>query len=230
MGLVKTLLGLGLIGLSGLGLFLLAKSPAGLAAAMAGLVPALWMTDWGSLMFVDGITDVLVRLRTRYIRPGRAMILDRHGARYSGGYTGAGDEAFDVVVAWSEITAARFRPGPYEYPWFCLDAPTTLPEPGDDLRALTQSLPPDQAAALIWGWISAQIGEQGPPAQRRVLENMYRFGTPLAINLALCRGGSAGRVDRFLRRWAPPHCRCLPTERPWWRPPPAKRYLTPFTR
>lgn len=230
MGLVKTLLGLSLIGLSGLGLFLLAKSAAGLAAAMAGLVPALWMTDWGSLMFVDGITDVLVRLRTRHIRPGRAMILDRHGVHYSGRYTGAGDEVFDVVVAWSEITGAQFRPGPFEYPWFCLDAPTTLPDPGDDLRALYQRLPPDHAAARIWVWVSEQIGGRGRPAQRRVLENMYRFGTPLAINLALCRGGSAGRVDRFLRRWAPPHCRCLPTERPWWRPPPAERYLAPFSR
>lgn len=230
MGLVKTQLGLGVIGLSGLGLFVLAESPAGLAAAAAALVPALWMTDWGSLMFVDGFSDVVVRLRAGRLSPGRAMILDRYGVRYSGRYTGAGDDVFDVVVAWSEITAAQFRPGPFGSPWFCLDASTTLPDPGDDLRALAQRLPPVYASAEISMWIGARIGGEGTPAQRRVLENMYRFGTPLAINLALCRGGSAGRVDRFLRRWAPPHCRCLPTERPWWRPPPAARYLAPFNR
>lgn len=230
LGLVKTLLGLGFTGLAGLGLFVLGKSDAGLGAVMAGLIPAFWMTDWGALMFVDGITDVLVRLRTGSLRSGRAMILDRHGVRYSSQYTGTEDDVFDVVVTWSEVTETGFRTGPFEYPWFCLDAPTTLPDPGEDLRAMTNRLPPGHAAAGIWAWTLAQLGGEGTPAQRRLLENMYRFGTPLAINLALCRGGSARRVDRFLRRWAPPHCRCQPTERPWWSPPPAERYLSPFLR
>jgi hypothetical protein len=225
LGTVKTALGAGLCAVDVTGMSLLAR--VGLGAVIAALVPALWLVDWGSLMVLDGVTDVIARLRTGDSRPGLAMILSADGVRVSPRYPGSRSLA-DLTVGWDEVTGAAFRRGPAGSLWFCLDTPSPLPAPGPDMVLSARNLPVERVPRLVTLWINTVIGRDDPPELRRLLANMFWFGTPLAVNLAVCPGGSLARVDRFLARHTPGGIRCVSPEREWWRPPPLTRYLSPI--
>jgi len=226
LGIVKSAAGLGLFGCTVLGMFLITVS-SGFGVFMGLLVPALWLVDWGSLMAADGITDLFARWRLGDVRPSRAMVLTAEGVRYAVVYTGAAGDA-DVIVRWDEITGSGFRRGPGGSLWFCLDALTEFPVPGELERAAVRELPPELVSRMASHWIDSVIADGAPFGRRRLLENMFWFGTPLAINLAVCPGASPGKVDRFLARHAPRGIRCVSAERAWWRPPALSRYLSPI--
>jgi hypothetical protein len=106
-------------------------------------------------------------------------------------YSGEFPGRFQVTVDWSDVVDTTFRRGPEGSWWFCLTA-TSFPLPIE--------APTDRAT-------------------RRVAENLLWFGTPFAINLALCHGVTAGGIDRAMRRWTAGRLRCRPPEPDWWRPP-----------
>jgi hypothetical protein len=224
LGIVKTALGLGLFGLTVLGMYLLAAR-SGLGVAIVGLIPAFWLVDWGSLMLVDGVSDLIARWRLGDVRPHLAMVLSPDGVRCSGRYTGAADNA-DLTVTWDEITGSGFRRGPGGSLWFCLDAPVPIAAPGELERAAVLRLPVEVIPRMVSAWIDSVIAGDDPPERRRLLANMFWFGTPLAVNLAICPKASPARVDQFLARHAPQGIRCVNPEGTWWRPPPASRYLS----
>jgi hypothetical protein len=224
LGIVKTALGLGLSGLAVLGAYLLAVR-SGLGVAIAGLIPAFWLVDWGSLMLVDGVSDLIARWRVGDVRPHLAMVLSADGVRCSARYTGAADNA-DLTVTWDEITGSGFRRGPGGSLWFCLDAPVPIAAPGELERVAVLRLPVEAIPRMVSVWIDSVIADDDPPGRRRLLANMFWFGTPLAVNLAVCPQASPARVDQFLARHAPQGIRCVNPERAWWRPPPASRYLS----
>ena len=197
------------------------------AAAMVGLVPALWLVDWGTMMLVDGVSDVYVRLAQGDLRPALAMVLSAEGVRFSCRYTGVPDAA-DLTVPWGGVTGAAFRRGPQGFLWFCLDAPGLIPGPEGLDREYLATMRVESIPRLVTVWINSVIGPDDPPEYRRILANVFWFGTPLAVNLAICPEATVRRVDRFLVRHAPAGIRCLSPQREWWRPPLLSRYLAPI--
>ena len=226
LGILKTAVGLGLFGFTVLGMFLITAN-SGFGAFMGMLIPALWLIDWGSLMAGDGLSDLIARWRLGDPRPSRAMILTAGGVRYSPRYIPTAGNA-DLMVSWDEVTGSGFRRGPGGSLWFCLDALAQLPAPGELERAAVQRLPVEVISRMATLWIDSVITDGAPPGRRRLLENMFWFGTPLAINLAVCPRAKPAKVDRFLARHAPRGIRCINPERAWWRPPPLARYLSPI--
>jgi hypothetical protein len=197
------------------------------AAAMAGLVPALWLADWGTMMLVDGVSDVYVRLARGDVQPALAMVLSADGVRLSRRYTGVPD-ASDLTVPWGGVTGAAFRRGPQGFLWFCLDAPGLIPGPEGLDRDYLATMRVESIPLLAAVWINSVIRPDDPREYRRILGNVFWFGTPLAVNLAVCPGVTVRRVDRFLVRHAPEGIRCISPQREWWQPPPLSRYLAPI--
>jgi hypothetical protein len=81
---------------------------------------------------------------------------------------------------------------------------------------------------MVSAWIDSVFTGDDPAGRWRLLANMFWFGTPLAINLAVCPKASPARIDRFLVQHAPPGIRCVSPERAWWRPPPASHCRSPI--
>jgi len=155
--------------------------------------PGIWLVDWGGRMLGDGATDLISRWSWRSMRSGRAMILDRTGVRYCGDFPGA----TELFVAWADVTGTAFRALPGSSWWFCLDTAAHRADPV--LRA---------------------AGPTGTVAARRLRENLDWFGTPLAVNLEICPGARAARLDRAIKSWSGGRLGCHPVEPAWWRPPP----------
>ncbi|MBS2553878.1 hypothetical protein KGQ19_44200 [Catenulispora sp. NL8] len=227
LGLVKLGIGLALAAAGFLGIFVLA-SALGLVSLVWIAPLAVWLIWWACRLIPDGFSDATVRLLYGRVLPPRAMTIDRQGVRYSGEYAGAGAATgtFDIDVPWSGISDAGFRPGPGDYNWFCFDIQTDLPQPGPQLRqAVIDAGRAGMVVQIEQNWIAAEVGDDSTVAERRIMSNMFWFGTPLAVNLGTCRRARPARIDAALRRWAPTGLRCDSQEPEWWHPPLLDRLL-----
>ncbi len=158
----------------------------------------------GSVVLVDGATDVIVWRRV-HRGPEPVMRLTGQGVEYSKAFSGT----YDLSVPWDEVVGSAFRPGFGGGPVFCLDVDSSIfppppaeygCDPGADPVTMT-------ARALIWAKL---VAPRATSVQQAMLVDVYMFGTPLVMNLALCLGLDPADLDRALDGWTDGRCRCDP--------------------
>jgi hypothetical protein len=141
----------------------------------------------GVLIGQDGVTDLLARRATRF--PRKTIMLDPDGLHFSAEWK---DAVFEVSVPWREVSGCEFRPGLGGHVFLCFDAPDRFPAPLVDPEVFETFRPV-------------------PERERAMLLDSYHFGTPFAVNLAICQGVDTATLDRQLRRWTDGRC-FLPSE------------------
>lgn len=182
----------------------LAFVPHRMPLALLFIVSAV-AVGYGGWWLVDGGTDLYVWYRLGR-GPRSAMRLSPRGVEYSAGFRGQ----FDLSVPWSEVTGSMFRPGIGGTPVFCIDVADRFPSPPGRFGCDPQ--PSEEAVtrlALAWAAMLRPLPEYSP-AELAMMYNLYRFGTPLVINLARCDGADPAEMDRSLAAWTQGRCRCLP--------------------
>jgi hypothetical protein len=71
---------------------------------------------------------------------------------------------------------------------------------------------PAAETAQALRWVPTIAPEPLSPVDCSMLVNLYIFGTPIVINLALCDGARIPELDRLIRSWTQGRCRCVPPE------------------
>jgi hypothetical protein len=184
-------------------------------ALAVGLLPAIWLVDWGSGVVADGVTDLIARRRVGRAGLGVTMTLDQTGVCYTVVTDGP-----EVFVPWGEVTGSAFRRGARDAWYFCLDADLGFPHADATVQALKQS--PFFAERPHWTseqWARSKLGPGASPTDLRMVQNIFWFGTAFAMNLQLCHGLRVRRLNRALKAWTGGRCDCRPPDHPWWKPP-----------
>ncbi|MGW2050257.1 hypothetical protein ACWCPF_34550 [Streptomyces sp. NPDC001858] len=183
---------------------------AGVAAAVAVGLPALWLAE----RHIAGI----VRWSRWRERPLPAMRLTSSGLDYSPAYTGS----FPLHVDWLPMLESRYRQGTDNTGFFwCLYSP--IIDGIDPLPPFVHRewpLETHRAKAELRDLIrTAEIDEHSPEQLAAALHLIY-YGTPIVLNPYFASGAPIPVIDAYLRERTAGRCTLQP---------PAKR-IPPTTR
>jgi hypothetical protein len=196
----KVLLGLAAIAAAVVGMVLLARRDGSTTATVLASLASVVAFVAGAYLLVDGSTDLIARWMLRDI-PRRVMRLHADGFDFSPSQ--AADHT--VSVPWSAVTACASRPGLGPTVFFCVDAPSFYPPPpaghGND-----PTVDPDVVRMRAHVWSTIVHPGPLPPLERQMLADTYVFGTPFAVNLAVCGRVDRARLARALHEWTGGRC------------------------
>lgn len=172
---------------------------------LSGAIVTVLLFFGGFWIGQDGVTDFLARRATRDL-PHKAITVDRDGLRYSAAWK---DGVYEASVPWHEVDGCASRPGLGGHVFLCFDAPGRYPSPPAE-SGCDPAADPDVVRAQAYLW--SMVVSPGPISERErtLLLDTYVFGTPFAVNLAICPGVDTAQLDRQLRHWTDGRCFLLP--------------------
>jgi hypothetical protein len=177
-----------------------ASKAVGIAAMLAAVmlfVGAFWVGQ-------DGVTDLLAARQLRRL-PRKTLTVGPDGVRFAARWP---ERTVELAATWDEIDLCERRPGLGGHVFLCFDAPGKYPTPppgygcapGDDPDTIRRR-------ALIWAVLRYPHGATAE--ELAMMVDTYVFGTPFAINPAICPGVDHARLHESLRRWS--DGRCVPS-------------------